>query len=59
MVDRLFYYYSVVYCSTEGMKMRVNRANAGTPSPRPREDPSIEDDLKWVEENIPSSVVEA
>nr|CAH0103091.1 unnamed protein product [Daphnia galeata] len=45
-----------------GMKMRVNRANnVNTPSPRASRDGqgSIEDDLKWVEENIPSSMVES
>lgn len=46
-----------------GMKMRVNRASrANTPSPRTSRDGpsgSIEDDLKWVEENIPSSMVES
>ncbi|EFX88032.1 hypothetical protein DAPPUDRAFT_311546 [Daphnia pulex] len=45
-----------------GMKMRVNRANnVNTPSPRASREGqgSIEDDLKWVEENIPSSMVES
>ncbi|XP_057367235.1 transmembrane protein 87A-like [Daphnia carinata] len=46
-----------------GMKMRVNRASrANSPSPRTSRDGpsgSIEDDLKWVEENIPSSMVES
>ncbi|XP_049789057.1 transmembrane protein 87A [Schistocerca nitens] len=35
-----------------GVKMRGNRSN----SPKPKSSNSVEDDLKWVEENIPSSV---
>ncbi|XP_067009902.1 transmembrane protein 87A isoform X1 [Anabrus simplex] len=37
-----------------GVKMRGYRSN----SPKPKQSNSVEDDLKWVEENIPSSMAD-
>jgi len=53
----------VVTDHLEGMKMRASRStsNGGALSPHLKDEStdSIEDDLKWVEENIPTSLVES
>ncbi|CAB3367281.1 Hypothetical predicted protein [Cloeon dipterum] len=40
-----------------GVKMRAYKDRANSPKPRPST--SVEDDLKWVEENIPSSIADS
>ena len=42
--------YSTPYFLTEGMKMRNVKKNGG------KKEAALEDDLKWVEENIPSTL---
>lgn len=43
----------------DGMKNRAVKTSHGSPKSKADEDLKWDDDLKWVEENIPSSVVDA